>query len=173
MVDWTRQVRESTLFVVENSKHVTINDEKIFELASSFNPPGNEPHPLVPRESWRDWVFLISLINFSFWPDEGHRFEVEYNTVRYCGYWAMCAIIKKLLDSGKCITDPREWSCPEMIKEWFLSVTDYVPMLDERVQVLKEAHDVICKYDFDIDSLIRGSVQDTLDHLISLFPSLR
>lgn len=52
-------------------------------------------------------IFLVDLLNFSFWserdPDDKSvphpaRYAVEYQGVKYTGYWALCACINR----GKC-----------------------------------------------------------------------
>lgn len=176
-MNWTGLVRNSSSCVTQDARHVRLNYEKIKELAKSIPesvmPQEAEEHPLIPKDNLRDWVFLISLINFSFWPDEGNTFEVEYDCKKYRGYWAMCAIVKHLIDAGKSINNPKEWENKEKLKNWFLNVTCYIPMLEERVCVLKEAHDALRNINFDLSSLIQEDINSTLDKLLNLFPSLR
>ena len=98
MENWTEMVRKSTLFVVQNAKHVKINTQKIQKLAHSIPEklPKAEPSVLVPKDNKKNWVFLISLINCSFWPDKGRVFGVEYRNKFYRGYWAMCCNHQKI-----------------------------------------------------------------------------
>ena len=71
-------------------------------------------------------------------------------------------IIKRLIDNRKHITDPHEWSDKEKLKKRFLGEADYIPMLEERIEVLKEAHDALGQINFDISSLFCDHVNSTL-----------
>jgi len=62
--------------------------------------------PLTFLHRWHR-IFLVDLLNFSFWserdPDDKSvphpaRYAVEYQGVKYTGYWALCACINR----GKC-----------------------------------------------------------------------
>ena len=87
----------------------------------------------------------------------------------------MCALIKLLLDKNIRITDPREWKEKDKVTKWFLSITDYIPMLEERIDVLFQAHTALSQADFDVESLLirEDSVNETLSALINAFESLR
>ncbi|KAF9208308.1 hypothetical protein BGZ49_009270 [Haplosporangium sp. Z 27] len=64
-------------------------------------------HPLNPKEcnaSTVDWIFLVDLLNFSFWSeididDTGvahpDRYRVTFHGMGYTGYWSMVAAINR------------------------------------------------------------------------------
>lgn len=59
-----------------------------------------------------EWIFLIDLLNFSFYSDESDpekQFFVTYNEERYTGYWSLCAAVNRALDAGIPITSPAYW----------------------------------------------------------------
>ena len=59
-----------------------------------------------------EWIFLIDLLNFSFYSDESDpekQFFVTYNGERYTGYWSLCAAVNRALDAGIPITTPSYW----------------------------------------------------------------
>ena len=173
---WTDKVRQSTGKVSKLATHVSINHHALRTLSETFNASEQEQqHPLIPRDDLVNWVLTIDLINFSFWPDHGKTFEVYYQGQAYRGYWAMCALIKLLLDKNIRITDPREWNEKDKVTKWFLSITDYIPMLEERVDILFQAHTALSQADFDVESLLirEDSVNETLSALINAFESLR
>ncbi|KAI9599390.1 hypothetical protein BDF19DRAFT_428571 [Syncephalis fuscata] len=58
-------------------------------------------HPLHPNKPTKqpligNWIFIIDLLNFSFWSD--------YNGQSYTGYWALCAAINRAMGEGIPIT---------------------------------------------------------------------
>lgn len=38
----------------------------------------------------------MDTVNFSFWPDEGQKFDVTWNGKTYTGYFAACAAVNKV-----------------------------------------------------------------------------
>uniref|UniRef100_A0A0K0DEJ8 Queuosine 5'-phosphate N-glycosylase/hydrolase n=1 Tax=Angiostrongylus cantonensis TaxID=6313 RepID=A0A0K0DEJ8_ANGCA len=111
---------ESGRFIVEHAKHVRINDEAVQKVAGMILDSmrngsivdsefaAQALHPKQKGKSAVDWVFFVDTINFSFWPDEGSKYDVTYNGVRYTGYFAVCAAVNKVLESGLDITSA-EW----------------------------------------------------------------
>lgn len=63
----------------------------------------HELHPKTKDESTVDFIFIMDLLNFSFWSekDEAHRFAVEYRGKRWTGYWSLVAALQRALDEGK------------------------------------------------------------------------
>ena len=43
-------------------------------------------------------MFLIDLLNFSFWSPDNNKFVVSFNKKHYTGYWALCAAINRALE---------------------------------------------------------------------------
>ena len=174
---WTDKVRQSTGKVSKLATHVSINHHALRKLSETFCTFDEcaLQHPLIPCDDLVNWFLTIDLINFSFWPDQEKTFEVYYQGQAYRGYWAMCALIKLLLDKNIRITDPREWKEKDKVTKWFLSITDYIPMLEERIDVLFQAHTALSQADFDVESLLirEDSVNETLSALINAFESLR
>ncbi len=55
-------------------------------------------HPKDQTESTIDWIFLVDLLNFSFWSDSSDPAEmhtVTYKGQAYTGYWTLCACINR------------------------------------------------------------------------------
>ncbi|KAF8984721.1 hypothetical protein BGZ46_007201 [Entomortierella lignicola] len=109
-------VLESAEFIHNNSKHVSIPKDgvkigavKIFEAMKKthYDTSKWKEHPLNPKEcnaSTVDWIFLVDLLNFSFWSeididDTGvahpDRYRVTFHGVGYTGYWSMVAAINR------------------------------------------------------------------------------
>ncbi|KAI8069348.1 hypothetical protein BC940DRAFT_236848 [Gongronella butleri] len=149
-------------------------------------------HPLNPKThdaSTVDWIFLVDLLNFSFWSDldeadrttpHPDRFAITYKGTAYTGYWSLCAAINRALDDGIPVTNAEylATASPEELAHLFRSDTkEKVPMLEERVQLMKEAGQTLCKY-FDGSftrclQLANQSASALLDLLLEHFPSFR
>lgn len=124
---------ESSEFIVQNSKSVSINQEAVCNLAQKiydalkdkncnyFN--WKESSVLCPKkmnEFAINWIFFCDTMNFSFWSDNEllppdmndkvksttlERYTVIYKGIPYHGYWALCAAINRALDEGFPITE--------------------------------------------------------------------
>ncbi|KAI7118069.1 hypothetical protein KC324_g18777, partial [Hortaea werneckii] len=114
-------------------------------------------HPLHPKqnEGFSDldivnFIFTMDLLNFSFWSelDAEQRYQVEYRGQRWTGYNSLVACLRRAIDGGVPITTPRFWTTPKCSRETmemvFYSVTnERIPLLDERMAILREAGDVL------------------------------
>lgn len=84
-------------------------------------------HPLHPKTRSAevvDWIFLVDLLNFSFFSDEtdvDKQFYVTYKEEKFTGYWSLCAAVNRALDAGIPITSPSFWreADDEMLWEIF------------------------------------------------------
>ncbi|KAK6074033.1 hypothetical protein SCUP234_08360 [Seiridium cupressi] len=62
----------------------------------------HELHPKAKDETTVAFIFVMDLLNFSFWslrPEE-ERFAVEYRGKRWTGYWSLIASLQRALDEG-------------------------------------------------------------------------
>ncbi|KAG0222834.1 hypothetical protein B0O80DRAFT_478628 [Mortierella sp. GBAus27b] len=118
-------------------------------------------HILNPKEctaSTVDWIFLVDLLNFSFWSDididdtgipHPDRYCVTFQGVGYTGYWSMVAAINRALEEGIAITSPEVFGSEERlsdkdIERVFRSDTkEQVPLLQDRIRVMREAGQVL------------------------------
>lgn len=72
----------------------------------------HELHPKSKSAETVEWIFLIDLLNFSFFSDETDpekQFFVTYEGKKYTGYWSLCAAVNRALGAGIPITSPRFW----------------------------------------------------------------
>lgn len=185
--------QESGKFITNVAKDVHIDHSGIKKVAqlivdkvktTDFDVKMWKEHPLNPQTSDKsavDWVFLADTLNFSFWSEnDSHRFMVRYGGDNHTGYWSLCAAINRALDEGVPITDPKYFAC--ITREEFLRVfrsdSDHnIPMIDERVQVLHEAGDVLLKkYDGSFVNCITEcgkKAQKLLQIVLREFPAYR
>lgn len=163
------KILENAQFIFDNAIDVALNSGKTKEAAemiwramqkknySTHTWSEHELHPKAKDESTVDFIFTMDLLNFSFWsdePDEEKRFTVDYRGKRWTGYWSLVAALQRALDEGIPITDAEYWvdeeTCTDdVLRNVFRSATDEeMPLLQERIQCLREAGRVLCK-DFD------------------------
>ena len=108
----------------------------------------HELHPSAKDARTAHFIFLMDLINFSFFSDceiPEQRFAVEYRGRHWTGYWSLVASIQRALDEGIAITDPSFWinevDCTDDVLRYvFRSATaESMPLLDERIYCMREA----------------------------------
>lgn len=81
-------------------------------------------HPKAMSLEAIDWIFLVDLLNFSFFsdePDPEKQFYVIYKGEKFTGYWSLCAAVNRALDADIPITSPRFWISAEeeMLRDVF------------------------------------------------------
>lgn len=91
----------------------------------------------------------------SFWSElsEIERYHVDYRGKLWTGYNSLVACLRRALDDGVPITTPRFWrsqnASDDALRHVFRSATDEeIPLLDERVSILREAADVLHEVGF-------------------------
>lgn len=109
-----------------------------------------------------EWIFLVDLLNFSFFSDEtdvDKQFYVTYKEEKFTGYWSLCAAVNRALDAGIPITSPSFWreADDEMLWEIFRGEgVEPMPLLyrrltyvaesrEKRIEVLREAGNILCE----------------------------
>jgi hypothetical protein len=114
-------------------------------------------HELHPKQSEGfsdinivNFIFTMDLLNFSFWSDlpGEQRYQVEYRGRRWTGYSSLVACLRRAIDEGVPITTPSFWSDPACSDPTFVrvfrSATDEeIPLLAERIRMLREAAEVL------------------------------
>jgi hypothetical protein len=110
-------VLATTARVVERAKDVTIDLERVDAVAKELlenaaEAPGWEDSLHFRDGTWRTagWVFVLDALNFCFWsedPDPEERWRVEYEGELYDGYWALAAALRRAVDEGRPIWDPK------------------------------------------------------------------
>ncbi|KAL2044294.1 hypothetical protein N7G274_002999 [Stereocaulon virgatum] len=108
----------------------------------------HELHPKAKNETTVDFIFIMDLLNFSFWSEgdeTSSKFAVEYRGKRWTGYWSLVAALQRALDEGIPITSPSFWVDEEVctdvyLKYIFRSATgEEMPMLQDRIYCMREA----------------------------------
>ncbi|GLA28281.1 hypothetical protein AnigIFM63326_005852 [Aspergillus niger] len=159
------KVLENAQYAFDNAIDVALNPSKTKEAAetiwnlmqkkeySTQTWTEHELHPKTKDENTVDFIFTMDLLNFSFWSElsSEKRFAIEYRGRKWTGYWSLVAALQRALDEDIPITTPEFWTkedecTEELIKHVFRSATDEeIPMLQERLQCLREAGRVLCR----------------------------
>ncbi|KAI4214933.1 MAG: hypothetical protein LQ351_002648 [Letrouitia transgressa] len=158
------KVLESASFIYDHSLSVAIDSQSTKAAAASiwermqeknYSPKSWSEHDLHPKSQDAltvDFIFLMDLLNFSFWSDNpnlAERFSVEYRGKQWTGYWSLVAALQRALNDGIPITNPKFWldekECTlELWCHVFRSAThEPIPLLAERVECVREAGRVL------------------------------
>ncbi|KAB5582337.1 hypothetical protein GE09DRAFT_1074548 [Coniochaeta sp. 2T2.1] len=145
----------------------------------------HELHPKAKDSGTVGFIFLMDLLNFSFWSErpESERFAVMYRDRRWTGYWSLVAAIQRALDEDIPITDPHFWVNEEeltldTLRHVFRSASDEeIPLIEERLACIREAGRVLYeKYQCSIPNLIaaaNGSAAELVNILAREFDAFR
>ena len=140
----------------------------------------HELHPKAKDEATVNFIFLMDLLNFSFWSEEEEVFTVEYRERKWTGYWSLVACIQRALEENIAITSPSFWvneeQCTDdVLKHVFRSSTSTaIPLLDDRMRMIREAGSVIQRnYDGKFVQCIEeasGSAAALVNLVVDKFP---
>jgi hypothetical protein len=161
------KVYESTRFLVENPKHVFINEKKIEEIAQKFSkekliiPDWKFPVHLQGRdEDVIDFFMLGDSINFAYTDfDTGIKFSTLYKDTEWKGAFAMRACIKRAFENAIPILDGKYLKniSEKEMKDVFTGNIE-IPMFAERLNIFREVGDILCnKYNAHFYNLVKRS----------------
>lgn len=108
------RVLEDAEYIYDNSTDVALDMRGTKAAASSIwalmqekqystrDWSKHELHPKTKDESTVDFIFLMDLLNFSFWSDGAllQQYAVEYRGKTWTGYWSLVAAIQRALEEG-------------------------------------------------------------------------
>jgi len=165
-------VRQTTKYVVNNSKHVIIYKEGIEKICKRHLaiPP---PHPFYPKlkvEDLANYVLAVDAINFCFWPKP--KWHIHYEGKEYSGAYGMAVAMKKAVERGVPVYDARfmasvkEGQLKEILRE--------AAMLPERTRNLNEIGELLLrKYNGKFSRMIERAKNDVhaLVELLASAPS--
>ncbi|KAI9744894.1 MAG: hypothetical protein M1818_001819 [Claussenomyces sp. TS43310] len=106
------RVLESAEYVYNNAIDVAIDSRSTKAAASMIYEQmqkkeystktwsSHDLHPKTKDERTVAFIFVLDLLNFSFWSDksEEERFAIEYQGKRWTGYWSLVAALQRALD---------------------------------------------------------------------------
>lgn len=176
------KILETTRFVVDSSKHVSLDHSRIKEFAETFHH-GTTPHWLsaspVSYAHLADLqklnlLLVFNSISFSYWSDP--KWTIEYKSKQYDGSWAMIACVVRAIDENIPILDTQYRSniSRENFKK-FLRGNIEIPLFEERWNITKRvAGELLKKYSGDFTKFVEsaaGNGLQFLDLIIKILPS--
>ena len=151
------KVAQDAIFIAKNAEHVKINSVKCKEFAAGFisNPivystsawKKHELNPKLMNADTINWIFLVDLLNFSFWTERQADGMKEFAVNGYRGYWSLCAAVNRALGNGIPVTSAK-WmrDCTrEQVESVFKPDEGCcsVSMIVERVDCLQRAGKIL------------------------------
>ncbi len=176
------QILESTKFVVENSKQVSINQDRFSEFAHVFDH-GKTKHWLAAApfdfstltdEQKLNYIFVLNSISFSYWGEP--NWSIDYQGKNYNGAYGMIIAIRRALEEQVPILDFSYLASISKDQfEYFLRGNGRIPLLEERLKILHEISSVVIKkYNGSVKNILRSvgpDAQKFLDTIVNNFQS--
>ena len=130
-------------------------------------------------EKTLQWIFVLDVLNQSFWPDTGEtRWSVPYAGSSCSGYWGLAAALKRAVEEGVPIINPSFLMNLERadLRRVF-SGEGEIPLFEERLRILREAGRVMEEaWGGRIVHLLEsagGSAVLAVKKMVESFPSFR
>ncbi len=133
--------------VAEMSGQVSIDREAVVHFSRKMLEDGTKVpswnplyHLCDSSEQMVSYLLVLDSLNFCFWPAPGMKaWEIEYQSRRPSGYYALAAALKRAIESGVPITRAEYLAglSPGKLKQ-ILTGRGELQLLGERVQILNE-----------------------------------
>lgn len=157
------RVLESVQRVVEEARHVTIDEESVRARAHMFREQSlslvwDGLHFRDGTARTVQYLFVLDSVNFCFWPEPRWRYR------GHDGYIALATALKDAVERGESILDAAFLA--RISREELQGILDgenEIPLLDERVKVLREAGAVLReKYAGQASKLVESAQQSAV-----------
>ncbi len=183
-----KQVLDSTRWVVDRASHVKINLDSLYKATDFYDPDiidkGNfwhsEIHFFDGTEETVRWIFVLDVLNHSFWPDPGKPlWKIIYKGKEYSGYAALAVSLKRAIENDRIpLTDAKFLANIDRdTLAYIFRGSGHIPMLDDRVKNLREAGRVLIdRWDGDAVNIVRwasNSAIKLVEKIVSEFPSFK
>ena len=175
-------VLDTTRFVMENSKHVSIDREKISEFCVDFDL-GSTKHwlrespfdlSLLDEVGRANFLFVFNSINFCYWGEP--KWTVEHRGEMADGAWGMITAFGRAIESESPIVDADFLASlsEESLRHIFRgNVT--IPLFAERLAILREVGAILCdRYEGRFTNFIEkagGDAMELVRLVVENFPS--
>lgn len=190
MINLENPVLTSVKWFVDNSRHVKINYENISKVAEE-NAGSDFPYPswdfdCLPKErndAALEFFFLMNCLNFKFWhTDTKERFSAIVNGDKYIGAFAMFGLFNKWQKKNPNLLTGQYLKnmTIEIARKNLSGIRGPIPMLRRRVEIMKEAGNILTSKYSDFNDLVERSEylcfnngRGIVERLIEDFPSFR
>ncbi len=157
-------------YVVENSKHVSINRVKILDFCNYFKHThikhwlDEAPFDLseLNDEDRLNFLLIFNSISFSYWGDP--KWTILYKDKKYDGSWAMIASIGRAIKNKIPIIYPRYLvNLTEKDFERILKGNCKIPLFNERLKILRDVGKILInKYGGEFANLVKEAKGDAI-----------
>lgn len=169
-------VLETTKFVVENSKNVIIDKDKIREFCRKFNKKDIRhwwnvaPFKILHLSNEEKLMFLLifNSLSFSYWGNPKWTIDYKNKKINTASF-GMILSIGKALEEGIPILSPYFLSKITKVElQNILRANVEIPLLEERLKIINEiGRDLLNNFEGKFSNLIKKSKNDCLN-LLSL-----
>jgi len=175
-------VLDTTRYVVENSKHVTIDREKLRDFCEGYNLESTKhwlkeaPFDLSQLDETErvNFLFVFNSINFCYWGEP--KWTVVYRGEESDGAWGMITAFGRAIETGNPIMNAdflAELSREEL--EGIFSGNVPIPLFAERLEILVELGKILRdRFGGSFINVIESALGDALrlvDLIVENFPS--
>ncbi|KYM96476.1 UPF0553 protein C9orf64 [Cyphomyrmex costatus] len=170
-------MKELTQLVAEVITYISHNyDNKNFNaIAFNYVRLSSEFHPDKNDKRAADWLFVLNTLNFALWTQENMK---EWKVNGLTGYMALCAAIKRAIDDGKPMWDPKFYTTlnkAEMIRIFQGDDNTIIPHICRRLIILQEVGYILLNsYNGTFANCIKSCKHDAIQLMITIhntFPS--
>ncbi|KAJ1867711.1 hypothetical protein LPJ78_000763 [Coemansia sp. RSA 989] len=192
------RVLDSARFINQHSKDVSVPEAGISKAAqeiigrmkqTGYSTKEWKRHTLTPsvaNSAAIEWIFVVDVLNFSFWSsqkDACSQYTVTLDGKPYRGYWSLCAAINRAQRENTHITSAAYYAnaSKEELEHVFRTdapeTQEAMPLLEQRIEVLHQVGQVLLtKYGGKFINVVKQS-QNSAARLVELivrdFPCFR
>jgi hypothetical protein len=174
------KVLESTKFVVDSSKHVKINTDKINDFCNHFKKKKFEHWfkdiefiNKLDKKNKLHFLLIINSLNFCYWGSP--KWTIEYGNKKYDGGYAILYSLIKAIENKIPILNMNFLkTLTETEFKKIVNGNTEIPLFEERLKILKEIGRVVFeKFNNNFEILIKESYNTTqlLESITYNFPS--
>jgi len=166
------KVLETAKNVSDKSRHVRIDKKALVQFSRKLVedrirvPPWNSRYHFCGRsEEMVSYLLVLDSLNFCFWPASGKdTWEIEYQSRRFSGYYALAACLKEGIESGIPIIKANylaELSLDRL--KQILGGREELQLLEHRLAILNELGRLLAgEYGGDAHRLVESSGKSAL-----------
>jgi len=166
------EVLKTAQEVAEKSLLVKIDEQALMNFSEKLSaekiaaPSWNTfYHFYGKKEETIAYLLVLDSINFCFWPALGNpKWEIEYQSEKFSGYFALAASLKKALESGVPLTNA-QYLAKLSLKEFknILGGTGDLQLLEFRVRSLNELGRMLMReYQGKAYALVEAAAQSAI-----------